>query len=102
MNEKKIYGNIANGLKQCLESIIYFSLQIENIVICFIMLNTIKLHGKSYQGKLLKVIHTTTFLQKVKWQHIANFRKLLHETASTLLAFKIHQSLKINTWPRIG
>ena len=52
--------------------------------------------------KLLKVYHIPTFIQKVKWQHIATFRKLLHQTASTLLAFKIHQSLKINTWPRIG
>ena len=89
----KVDGNIANGLKQSLESIVYFSKPFENID-NFRMLNKIILHGKSYQSKLLKVYHIPTFLQKVKWQHIATFRKLL--------AFNIHQSMKINTWPRRG
>ena len=80
---------------------VYFSQPFENID-NFRMLNKVLLHGKSYQSKLLKIYHIPTFLQKVKWQHIGTFRKLLHGTASTLLAFNIHHSLKITTWPRRG
>ena len=62
--------------------------------------NTIKLHGKSFQSKLLKVYHVPTFLQTVNGSILQLFFKLLHGPASTLLAFNILQSLEINTGPR--